>query len=123
MSGDFYLVTGGFTVEKEFYYLISHWLPNFLIFLVWFLFFLATLIYGLIIFIDGRCNYQTLLLSRKGINRFKAFFWWVEIVTFPMLANILGAGTCNYYTEEKSIKVVNCFDRKHWLWATSNADG
>jgi hypothetical protein len=51
------------------------------------------------------------MVSRKGINRFKAFFWWVELITFPMLANILGAGTCNYYTDEKSIKVVNCFDK------------
>ena len=57
------------------------------------------------------------------MNRFKAYFYWVEIITFPMLAAIIGTGSCNYYTEEKAIKIVNCYDKKHWTWLTADADG
>ena len=121
LSGDFYLVGG--SVDKHYYNLISTWQPNFIIFISWFVVFLITLIYGCVIFIDGRVNYQYLLLSRKGINRFKVFYYWVELITFPMLTNIILTGSCNYYTEEDSIKIVNCYDKKHWTWMTKDADG
>jgi hypothetical protein len=84
---------------------------------------LATLIYGCVIFLDGRVNYQYLLASRKGANRFKMFYYWVELITFPLLANIIGTASCSYTTEEKAIKVVNCYDKKHWTWLVKDADG
>lgn len=84
---------------------------------------IATVGFGMSIFMNNRINYKYLVEARMGWNVFRIYNWWVEIIQFPMLAALMKTGTCNYESQKQAIKVVQCFQKENWTWFTENADG
>lgn len=77
LSGDFFLLFAG---NEGWYTLITQFWPNAATFSGWYIVFLATLITGLVIFMNSRVNYGLLVKARNSTNWFKIFGWWIEVV-------------------------------------------
>lgn len=54
-----------------------------------------------------KLNFRMLKL-KKSIFFFKWALWFVELVYFPVLLNIIQFSTCQYSTQKLTITVINC---------------
>lgn len=121
---NFYMLGGDDSAkakQKLYYNMLTTFDPNFWTYMYTYTGLVATILLGLVMFFNKRFNSWTIrsvVRQVKTINAFKAYMWFVEIVQFPILVNLVQTGVCKYSTDKIIYKSVNCYSRDNWSWLT-----